>query len=119
MSDQSNPRLLVRASELALVGAAAAFLVSNLIHNDLGLDPAIVPMAALIALFFWRRTRLTLWLTALAIAAPAFLFLDLSAVGNPRDLKPFLNHVALLSAGALAVVSVLASLLVHRSSRER
>jgi hypothetical protein len=99
-----------------LLGAFIAFTVANLIHNDFGLDPAIVPAALLVGLYWWRRRRGLLWGAVLMIAVPAFFFLRWRALADPWDTLRFLNHLALFTAGALAVATAALSLL---SSRRR
>lgn len=94
-----------RTRQATIFAAFAAFAIANLIHNNLGVDPAIAPSLILISLYAWRPARPLLWAAALFIALPSFAFLKLSALTHPTELKPFLNHLALLSSGALAVAS--------------
>lgn len=95
---------------LMLLGAFAAWLVANLIHNDFGLDPAVAPATVLGGLYWWRPNRPLLWATAALIAAPALLFFKWRALAEPAGAMPFLNHLALLLAGVLAIASVAMSL---------
>jgi hypothetical protein len=50
--------------------ALASFVTANVIHNNGGLDPAIVPATALAAANWWRPGPGLLRATALAIALP-------------------------------------------------
>lgn len=93
-----------------LAAAFLAYLTANLIHNDFGVDPAIAPAAVLTGLYWWRPRRGLLHAAALLIALPSFLFLKWGALADPAALRPFLNHAALLTAGALALLAVLASI---------
>jgi hypothetical protein len=95
--------------------ALAAFAVANVVHNRFGLDPAIVPAAVLTGLVAWRQRRPFLWGAALFIALPSFLFLQWTAFATPGDTWTFVNHVALLAAGSLAVASVIRSLMPTRA----
>jgi hypothetical protein len=104
------------SGSLTLLGAFIAFTVANLIHNNFGLDPAIVPAALLVGLYWWRRRRGLLWGAVLVIAVPAFLFLRWRALTDPGDTLRFLNHLTLFAAGALAIATAALSLL---SSRRR
>jgi len=105
-------------AQIALASALIAFLLSNLIHNDFGLDVAVVPAATFGALFAWRRARPLLWATALFVALPALSFLRPTALTQTADLKVFFNHWALLVAGGLAIVGVLLSLTPRRPNME-
>lgn len=97
-----------------LLAAFSAFTVANLIHNDFGLDAAIIPAALLVGFYCWRPRQVLLWAAAVVIALPAFAFIKWGALGNPADTRFFFNHVALLLAGTLAVLSVLVSVVVSR-----
>ncbi|MGH7469332.1 MAG: hypothetical protein ACRENP_15375 [Longimicrobiales bacterium] len=97
-----------------LFTAFVAFAAANLIHNNLGVDPALAPAALLTGLYGWRPGRGFLWGAALVIALPAFIFLKWSALAQPADAQAFFNHVALFLAGALAVLSVVVSLLMRQ-----
>jgi hypothetical protein len=97
-----------------LLLAFAAFAIANLIHNNFGLDPAIVPAALLVGLYLWRPRRWLLWGAAIMIALPSFVFLRWDALVPPAVAIPFLNHVALLAAGALAVLGVVISVMPDR-----
>ncbi|MGH7555705.1 MAG: hypothetical protein ACREMQ_22115 [Longimicrobiales bacterium] len=102
----------LRRRELPLIlGAFAAYTSGNLIHNNLGLDPAIVPAAVFVGLVLWRRRRWLLLAAAMVIGLPAFMFLRWSELSKPGDALPFLNHVALLVAGVLAVMSAVLALI--------
>jgi len=92
---------------MTLGAAYAAYIISNLIHNDFGLDPAVVPATALGALYYWRGARPLLWATALVITLPAFSFLKPEALLAPERFGPFANHWALLAAGCLAAISAI------------
>lgn len=98
-----------------LMAAFIAFLAANVIHNSFGVDPAILPAGVLLGLYLWRRRRGLLWAAALLIAAPAFLFLKWGALASPGDIRPFLNHAALLAAGVLALAAVGASIAVRQT----
>jgi len=102
-----------------LLAAFTSFLAANLIHNWFGLDPAILPSGVLVGLYLWRRRPGFLWAGALFIALPAFGFLKWSALADPGAFRPFLNHVALLLAAVLALLSVGASLAGGRQPRHR
>lgn len=102
-----------------LLAAVLCFVIANVIHNGGGVDPAIAPATLLAALYVWRRHRVLLWLALLAIAVPSFAFLKFGALGDPAALRPFLNHLALLLAGTLAVLSALRDLLGRSRRRPR
>jgi hypothetical protein len=97
-----------------LLAAFLAFTAANLIHNDFGFDPAIIPAALLVGIYWWRPRRVLLWAAAVVIALPALVFIKWGALGNPADIRFFLNHVALLLAGTLAVLSVLVSVVFRQ-----
>jgi hypothetical protein len=101
-----------------LLGALGAFVASNLIHNDLGLDPAILPASALAALYAWRRVIWVLRLAALAIAVPALSFLDWQSLLDTGDPRVFFNHLALFLAGLLAAVTLALTLRATTRVRE-
>ncbi len=98
-------RATERTGQLLLL-AWAAFLVSNLIHNNFGLDPAIVPSTLLGVIYAWRRTRRWAIASALFIAIPSFAFLDWPTLVTPGSQRAFANHWALLLAGALAILTI-------------
>lgn len=102
-----------------LLGAFAALVAANLIHNNFGLDPAVAPAALLLALHWWRPNRWLLLAAAILIALPAFAFLKWGALLNPGDARPFWNHLALLLAGLLAVLAAVTSLAAETRARRR
>lgn len=102
-----------------LLGAFVALVAANLIHNNFGLDPAVAPAALLVALNWWRPNRWLLRAGAVLIALPAFAFLKWGALVNPADTEAFWNHVALLLAGALAVLALVKTLAVVSTARQR
>lgn len=103
----------------SLTAAFVSFLVANLIHNDFGVDPAIVPAAVLGGLYWWRPRPGLQWATAAMIALPSFLFLKPAALLDPSNMRAFLNHAALGIAGVLALLSVVRSFLAGRSPAGR
>ena len=102
----ANPPNHRPARARSLVAAVGAFIVANLIHNKLGLDPAVVPAVVLVGLYWWRPRRALLWIAALAIGLPSFAFFKSGSLLEPANVIPFLNHLALLTAGLLAALSV-------------
>jgi hypothetical protein len=105
----------LRPTSLVLIlSALAAYTAANLIHNHVGLDPAVAPAIFFVGLLLWRRRRGFLLASAFVIALPAFSFLRWSALTQPALTLPFFNHLALLAAGVLAVGSVAAALLPGR-----
>jgi hypothetical protein len=108
---------LVRQPEaLALLGAFGAFSAANLIHNNFGLDVAIAPPAIFTALYCWRQKGWLLHAANFFIAIPAFLFLKPSALLDLSRTPVFINHLALLLAGMLSVISTLISVLARRKA---
>jgi hypothetical protein len=101
-----------------LAASLAAAITANLIHNRLGLDVAVLPAIVFAALYYRRPGRTLLWVTAFVIAFPAFSFLEFSALSSPANSWFFLNHVALLLAGTLAVTSVIWDLLSPLRNQE-
>jgi hypothetical protein len=98
---------LIRQPEaLALLGAFGAFATANLIHNNFGLDVAIAPPAIFTALYCWRRRNWLLRTANFFIAIPAFVFLKPSALLDVSNSTVFLNHLALILAGVLGVISL-------------
>ncbi|MGH7468203.1 MAG: hypothetical protein ACRENP_09470 [Longimicrobiales bacterium] len=70
-------------------------------------------------LLLWRRRRGFLLAAAVVIALPALLFLEPAALLNPADTLPFFNHLALLSAGVLALASAIVTLIpIRRTALE-
>lgn len=104
-------------SMVLLLVAFGSFTAANLIHNNFGLDLAIVPSAVLTALHWWRPRRGFLLGGAIFIALPAFLFLKWSSLTDHRNVLPFLNHIALLTAGVLALTCMVESLLARSGGR--
>jgi hypothetical protein len=89
-----------------LASALASFVTANLIHNSGGLDPAIVP-ATVLAAAVWRRPGPALSrAAAVAIALPALYFFKWASLTDPVSARVFLNHLALLLAGLLAIASI-------------
>jgi hypothetical protein len=108
---------LVRQPEaLALLGAFGSFAAANLIHNHFGLDVAIAPPAIFTTLYCWRRKRWLLHAANFFIAIPAFLFLKPSALLDLSRTPVFINHLALLVAGVLGVISTVVSVLTARKA---
>lgn len=106
MAATGSPRVEAgRTRQATIYAAFTASAIANLIHNNLGLDPAIAPSVILLALYSWRPVRPLLWATAGFIALPSFLFLKPDALMQPSAPKLFFNHLALLTAGLLAIVS--------------
>lgn len=108
-----------RVSSSLNLAALATFTCANLIHNDFGLDPAIAPAALFTALYLWKRRTALLLMAAFLIALPAFAFLRLSELSSPASTLSFLNHVALLAAGLLAVAGAVAALRGRRHATAR
>lgn len=102
----------------AIFLAFGAFLAANMIHNDFGLDPAIIPATVLVVLYLWRPRRGLLWASSFVIAFPAFAFLRWRALIPSAEVLPFLNHVALFLAGVFAVVGIAISLIRKSQTRE-
>ena len=100
-----------RTRQAAIFLAWLAALTANVIHNNVGLDPAIAPATILLMLYWWRPVRPLLWVTAVFIALPSFMFLKFSAIMSPGETQYFLNHLALLVAAVLSVAAALLSLL--------
>ena len=92
-----------------LLAAFVAAIAANLIHNRLGLDPAVGPAAVAVALYWWRPGQALLAVAAVLIGAPAILFFDWRALLDPGNIIYFLNHAALLAAGLLAALAVISS----------
>jgi hypothetical protein len=91
-------------SLILLAGAYTSFVVANLIHNNLSLDPAVVPATVRAAVNAWRRRRWSLLAAAFMIALPALYFFRWNALAVPTT-RAFANHFALLLAAVLAVAS--------------
>jgi hypothetical protein len=109
----------VQRAALGLILAAfVAFAAANVIHNSVGLDPAIVPPALFVGLVFWRKRRWLLLAAAFFIAAPSFSFLRWSELTSPTDTLHFLNHVALLAAGVLAISGAVVVLIPQRAAAQ-
>jgi hypothetical protein len=102
------------AGLVLIAGAFAAFATANIIHNDFGLDPAMAPATLFVGLLFWRRHRALLLAAAVVMALPAFSFLNRSELSSPTDALHFLNHLALLLAGVLAVAAAIVTLVPLR-----
>jgi hypothetical protein len=102
-----------------LAYAFVSFVAANLIHNNGGLDPAILPATVLAALYWWRPGPGLLRATAVVIALPSLFFFKWAALTNPTAAKPFLNHLALFLAGMLAIASVALSFSLHPQTRVR
>ena len=99
-----------RTALFLIMAAYAAFTIAVLIHNSFGLDPAVVLPTLFVGLLLWRRRRGFLIAAVIVIAVPAFAFLKPVALSNPDELLYFFNHLALLSAGVLAVAAAVVSL---------
>ena len=95
-----------------MLAAFAAFLLANLIHNEFGLDAAILPAGIVIVLLLWRALRSLLAAAALTIGVPAFAFLEWSALIQTSNVHRLLNHLALLAGGVLAVVALTAEVIL-------
>ncbi len=89
-----------------VLAAFAAFFVANLLHNNFGIDPAIIPAGILTGLSLRRPHPVLLAAAAVVIAVPAFAFLKWRALTDPSSAHPFLNHLFLLAAGVLALVAL-------------
>lgn len=50
-----------------LLAAFGAFTIANLIHNDFGFDPVIIPAALLVGFYCWRPRQALLLAAALAV----------------------------------------------------
>lgn len=109
-----RPAPLPRRREPAIFIAFAAFVIANLIHNRFGLDPALAPAALLVAFYARRPARGLLLGAAIFIALPSFLFLDVRVLLDPADRLRFCNHLALLVAGAFAVLGAARDLIGSR-----
>jgi hypothetical protein len=110
----SRVSLIRQPEALALLGAFGAFATANVIHNNFGLDVAIAPPAIFTALYGLRRKSWLLYAAIFFIALPAFLFLKPAALLDVSRTTIFVNHLALLLAGLLGVVSAVISVLAMR-----
>ena len=108
--------LMERLSSLALTMAFVFFTGANLLHNQFGLDLAIVPPAVLTFLYGWKRKRVLLWAAAIFIGIPSALFFSGKALKDPSQMTYFMNHLALLLAVIFAGVST--ALSFFRRSKE-
>jgi hypothetical protein len=112
-------RQVRRPALILILCAFAAYAAANLMHNRLGLDPAIVPAALFVGLLLWRRQRGFLLAAAFAMVVPAFLFLRWSELISPSSAPYFFNHVALLAAGGLALAAAIIALVPSRPALQR
>jgi hypothetical protein len=112
-------RPLRRPALFLILCAFAAYAAANLMHNSLGLDPAIVPAALFIVLLLWRRQRGYLLAAAFVMVVPAFLFLRWSELISPTSALYFFNHIALLAAGGLALAAAITALVPARPGFQR
>ena len=111
MSETPAVSLFGRPDALALFGAFTAFAVANVIHNNFGaLDLAIAPPVIFTALYCWRRKHWLLLVATFFIAIPALLFFRPTALLDPSRTQVFINHLALILAGMLGVLSAAISL---------
>lgn len=112
-----HPREPRPYAKAALLAALLAFWVANLIHNNLRVDVAVAP-ATLLTVLYWRSERLVwLWLAAAMIALPAVSFLSVDALRDPANAVYFANHLALLAAATLGVVTAVAGAFVASRGR--
>jgi hypothetical protein len=95
----------LRTGRNLLVAAYGSFVAANLIHNQLGLDPAVIPSGLFVALMLWKPHRGFLIAGAICIAAPALGFFKLNAILQPTTSLRFMNHLFLFSGGVLALAA--------------
>jgi hypothetical protein len=106
----TGSRELRRSGLVLIVCAFAAYTAANLLHNRWGVDLALAPAALFVGLVLWRRRRVFLLPAAVLIFLPAFAFFRVSELRAPADPFSFYNHVALLIAGVLGVLSAMVAL---------
>ena len=104
-------------SPCLFLGASSLFFLTAIcVHHNfnpvsLVRDVVIYPVALLVATALWKNRRWLYIVAVIVIAIPSFGFLDNpSALGRPEEVKPFLNQLFLLLAGATAILTGISAL---------
>ena len=107
-------RLFLAAGSLCFAAAICvhhAFNPATIVR-----DVVIYPAALLVPAALWKNRRWLYVAAAIVIAIPSLAFLDNpSALSRPAEVKPFLNQLFLLLAGACAIAAGIRALLKKRT----
>lgn len=103
-TDRAEMRPLGR---LLLVAGFVAFLAAILVHYRFSLagvvrDVVPYPAAICTGLVVWKSERWVHALAAITIGIPAWAFFEVATLTEPGETRPFVNHMLLLLAAALA-----------------
>ena len=98
-----SARVFLAASSLFF--AAAICLHHNFNPASLVRDVVIYPVALLVTAALWKNRPWLYVAAAIVIALPSLAFLEASALSRPGEVKPFLNQLFLLLAGASAILA--------------
>ncbi len=106
-------RIFLAASSLFFLAAICvhhAFNPATLVR-----DVVIYPVAFLVPAALWKNRRWLYVMAAIVTAVLSLAFLDnLSALGRPEQVKPFLNQLLLLLAGGAAILAGISTVVKKR-----
>lgn len=118
--EQVTPADRLFPTRVFLVASSLFFVAAICLHHDfnpatLVRDVVIYPVALLVPAALWKNRRWLYVVAVIVIAIPSFGFLDnISALGNPEEVKPFLNQLFLLLAGATAILAGISTFVKKR-----
>jgi len=107
------------SARISLVASSLFFVAAICLHHNfnpatLVRDVVIYPVALLVPAALWKNRRWLYVAAVIVIALPSLGFLNASALGRPEEVKPFLNHLFLLLAGATAILAGISAFVKKR-----
>ena len=119
--EQVTPAGRLFWARVFLVASSLFFAAAICLHH--GFNPAsivrdvvIYPVALFASAALWKNRRWLYVAAAIVIAIPSLGFLDApAALSRPAEVKPFLNQLFLLLAGATAILAAISALVRRRA----
>ncbi len=117
--EQVTPADRLFSARVFLAASSLFFAAAIGLHHDFNLaslvrDAVIYPVALLVTAALWKSRRWLYVAAAIVIAIPSLAFLNVSALGRPGEVKPFLNHLFLLLAGLTAILAGISAFVKKR-----
>lgn len=118
--EQATPADRLFSARIFLVASSLFFVAAICLHHNfnpasLVRDVVIYPVALLVPAALWKNRRWLYVAAVIVIALPSLAFLNASALGRPEEVKPFLNHLFLLLAGATAMLAGVSTVVRKRA----
>jgi len=119
--EQVAPADRLFSARISLAASSFFFFAAICVHHNFNLasvvrDVVIYPVVLLVPAALWKNRRWLYVVAVIVIAIPSFGFLDnISALGRPEEVKPFLNQLFLLLAGVTAFLAGISTFVRKRA----